>query len=263
MAAMQVLSSSQCDQFVEEGFVLVRDAFDCGVAEAGTAVVWEAVARHESGWSSPDHPVARFDRFIHLQYGWRDGPFAHVVTPRLRSVLDDLLGSGRWTWNEDFGWWPVLFPGFAAGKSVQDLGWHVDGDESHPTLRVPEKAVVALFYFSDASMGEGGTAVFPGSHLEVARILADAEPNPLNDDNVRPRIPRPTSENEISEVAAAAGDVLFAHPFLAHASNRNIGGRVRFACNPHVDLLGPLELERADAEQSLVERAIARALKSR
>jgi hypothetical protein len=207
--------------------------------------------------------VARFDNFIHLQYGWHDGPFAQVVSPRLRAVLDDLLGSERWSWNEEFGWWPVLYPGFAANKSLCDLGWHVDGDERHPTLRVPEKAVVAIFYFSDAATDDGGTAVLPGSHLEVARILADAEPGTLNDENVRPRIPRPTSDDDVVEVTCRAGAVLFAHPFLVHASNRNIGSRVRYACNPHVDLIDPLELDRTEGEQSLVEKAVTCALASR
>ena len=101
---MQVLSGRQCRQFVEDGFVVVRDGFDSDVAEEGRAVVGEAVGRHARGWSSPEHPVARFDNFIHLQYGWHDGPFARVVGPRLRAVLDDLLGSGRWTWTEEFGW---------------------------------------------------------------------------------------------------------------------------------------------------------------
>lgn len=243
--------------------MLVGDLFDRDVAEACCAVVAAAVGRHQRGWFTPNHPVARFDNFIHLQYGWHDGPFAQVVRPRLRAVLDDLLGGGRWTWNESFGWWPVLFPGFAAGQAVRDLGWHVDSDERYPTLRVPEKAVVTIFYFSDVGTGEGGTAVFPGSHLEVARVLADAEPAGLNHDNVGSRTPLPTSDADIVEVTARAGDVLFAHPFLVHASNRNVGNRVRFACNPHVDLLRPLELERAEAEQSLVERAVTLALASR
>jgi hypothetical protein len=255
-----VLSAAQRDRFLEDGFVLVEGAFDRVVADECCARVWEAVGRHARGWSSPDHPVAWFDNFVHLQYGFGDGPFATVATPRVRAALDDLLGAGRWTWNENFGWWPVLFPGFAADKSAGDLWWHVDSDDSYPTLRVPEKAVVTLFYFSDVAIGDGGTAVLPGSHTEVARLLAEVEPTPLNDEGVRPRMPVPATADQVVEVTGGAGDVLFAHPFLVHASNRNTGRRVRFACNPHVDLLGPLELERPEAEQSLVENAVSRAI---
>ena len=263
LGAVHVLSERQCEQFIEDGFLLVSDVFDRLLAEACCALVWDAIGRHAGGWSSPHHPVAWFDNFVHLQYGFADGPFADVMNPKLRMVLDDLLGGGRWAWNESFGWWPVLFPGFAAGTSTAELGWHVDSDGRHPTLRVPEKAVVSLFYFSDVPAGDGGTAVVPRSHHQVARLLADAEPCSLNDEQVRQRLPRPTSDGEMVEVTGRAGDVLFAHPFLVHTSNRNIGTRVRFACNPHVDLLGPLELDRPEAEQSLVEKAVTRALASR
>ena len=263
MTPMGVLSGVERRQFVVDGFVPVRGLFDRAVAEAGAAVVWDAIGRHGRGWVDPGHPVTWSESFIHLQYGWRDGPFSRVASPRLRAVLDDLVGTGRWTWDEGFGWWPVLFPGFAATKSVAELGWHVDSDDRHPTLSVPEKAVVALFYFSDITPGDGGTAIFPGSHLQVARLLAEVAPGTLNDDHVRPRLPWPTKDTDVVEVTACAGDVLFAHPFLVHASNRNLGNRVRFACNPHVDLLGPMELERPEAEQSLIERAVTMALASR
>ncbi|MDQ1444005.1 MAG: hypothetical protein QOI20_469 [Acidimicrobiaceae bacterium] len=220
---MKILSERQCRDFVHDGFVLVEGVFDRGVAEAGCEVVWDAIGRHARGWSSPEHPVAWFDNFVHLQYGWRDGPFAQAGTSRLHGIFDDLLGPGRWRWDHGFGWWPVLFPSFAANKAVRDLGWHVDSDDDHPTLRVPEKAVVAIFYFSDAGEGDGGTAVFRGSHLEVARLLADADPLALKHEDVRPRLPRPSSDEHVLEVTGNAGDVLFAHPFLVHASNRNTG----------------------------------------
>jgi hypothetical protein len=255
-----VLSAAQCDQFLERGFVLVEEVFDRAVANECCGVVWDAVGRHALGWSSPDHPVTWRDNFVHLQYGFHGGPFSHAVTPRFRSALDELLGADRWTWNESSGWWPVLFPGFAAGRSAGELGWHVDSDDRSPTLRVPEKAVVALWYFSDVGSGDGGTAVLPGSHLEIARLLAEVEPGSLNDERIPPRMPRPTADNDIVEITGRAGSVLFAHPFVVHASNCNTGGRVRFACNPHVDLFGPLQLERATDEQSLVEQAVARAL---
>jgi hypothetical protein len=74
----------------------------------------------------------------------------------------------------------VLFPGLAANTSLCDLGRHVDTDERHPTLRLPEKAVVAIFH----------------------------------------------------------------------------------SCNPHVDLIDPLELDRTVAEPSLVEKAMTFALAS-
>lgn len=257
---MRVLSREQARQFVEEGFVVVREMFDGEVARAASELVWQAIGRHAQGWSSPEHPVVWDDNFVHLQHGVDGAPFAGIPGPRLYGVLDDLLGTGRWAWNEAFGWWPVLFPGFAAKARTIDLGWHVDSDQRRPVLRMPEKAVQAVFYFSDIPPGHGGTAVFPGSHAEVARLLAEVEPRPLNDPEVRSRLPVPTSESQVVEVTGRAGDVLFAHPLLVHASNRNLSSHVRFACNPQVDLLGPLRLDFPLTDQSLVERATTQAM---
>ena len=257
---MEVLSQEQSRQFVEDGFVVVREVFDAEIAEAASELVWRAIGRHALGWSSPDCPVVWYDNFVHLQYGVEGAPFSRVVGPRLYGVLNDVLGRDRWTWSESFGWWPVLLPGFAARASIGELGWHVDSDDRYPTLREPEKAVQAIFYFSDVPAGAGGTAVFAGSHAEVARLLAEVDPRPLNDEAVRPRLPIPTSAAQVTEITGTAGDVLFAHPFLVHASNRNLSKQVRFACNPHVDLRGPLRLDTTSVEQSLVERAVAEAL---
>src|SRR6185312_1368816 len=153
LGAVQVLSSEQARQFVEDGFVVVRGVFDPDIAQAASELVWEAIGRHARGGSSPEQPVAWHDNFVHLQHGVEGAPFAQIPGPRLYGVLDDLLGEGRWTWNETFGWWPVLFPGFAAKTSVADLGWHVDSDERYPVLRAPEKAVQAIFFFSDIPAG--------------------------------------------------------------------------------------------------------------
>lgn len=257
---MQVLSPEQCRQFVEDGFVVVREVFDRDLAAAASELVWDAIGRHAQGWSSLEHPAAWYDNFVHLQYAVEGEPFTQIAGPRLYGVLYDLLGSDRWTWNESFGWWPVLLPGFASKASVRELGWHVDRDDRYPVLRVPEKAVQAIFYFSDVPAGHGGTAVFAGSHAEVARLLAEVDPRALNDDGVRSRLPVPVSGSQVTEVTGSAGDVLFAQPFLVHASNRNLSSRVRFACNPHIDLLGPLQLEGPANGRSLVEEAVVRAL---
>lgn len=91
------------------------------IARAASELVWQAIGRHAHGRSSPEHPAAWHDNFVHLQHAVHGAPFARIPGPRLYGVLDDLLGRGRWTWNEAFGWWPVLFPGFAAGASISDL----------------------------------------------------------------------------------------------------------------------------------------------
>lgn len=250
----KVLSADDIEQFLDDGYVVVRDCFPRSVAEAGQQVVWDALRL------SPDRPEGWTEPMVHLRYGFSGGPFASVMNDRLVDAFDDILGAQRWSFDEGYGWWPVLFPGFAAGCTFDRLGWHVDGEGFRHTLRVPEKAMVSIFMFCDVERGDGGTVIFAGSHRRVARIIAEAEPGGIDQAALTRRLPLPRSTTEVVEITGRAGDVLFLHPFIVHASGANTGSRVRFACNPHVALNEPLDLDRPRTELSLVEHAIVRAL---
>jgi hypothetical protein len=53
-----VLSPEQCRQFVEDGFVVVREVVDRDLAAAASELVWDAIGRHARGWSSLENPAA-------------------------------------------------------------------------------------------------------------------------------------------------------------------------------------------------------------
>ncbi|MEX1006556.1 MAG: phytanoyl-CoA dioxygenase family protein [Acidimicrobiia bacterium] len=250
----KVLSTDDIERFLDDGYVVVRNCFPRSVAEAGQQVVWDALEL------ALDQPEAWTEPTVHLRYGFSDGPFASVMNDRLVDAFDDILGAERWSFDEGYGWWPVLFPGFAAGCAFDQLGWHVDGEGFHHTLRVPEKAMVSIFMFSDIERGDGGTAIFAGSHRRVARIIAEAEPDGIDQAALTSELPLPLSAIEVVEITGRAGDVVFMHPFIVHASGANTGSHVRFACNPHVALLHPMDFERPPEQLSLTELAIVRAL---
>jgi ectoine hydroxylase-related dioxygenase (phytanoyl-CoA dioxygenase family) len=252
-----VLLAAEREQFIEEGYVVVRECFSRAVAEEGRDVVWDALQLSRAEPKTWREPI------IHLRYGFSDGPFRRVLTDRLVDVFDDILGARRWTFNEGYGWWPVLFPGFAAGQRFYEFGWHVDGEGFRHTLRVPEKAMVSIFLFSDVAAGDGGTAVFTGSHRRVARIIAESEPEGVDQDVLTGKLPLPRRPDEVVEITGQAGDVLFMHPFIVHASSPNSGTHVRFACNPLVALVAPMNFARRDEDLSLTERAIVEALRLR
>jgi hypothetical protein len=50
------------------------------------------------------------------------------------------------------------------------------------------------------------------------------------------------------------------HPFLIHGFGANQGNRIRFACNPLVQLRDKAELERLDGRYSPVELALRKGL---
>ena len=99
-----------------------------------------------------------------------------------------------------------------------------------------------------------------GSHLDVARLLAAAEPAGLAHPELQARLPDADSAR-IDAVTGRAGDVALLHPFLIHGFGPNRGTRVRFACNPQYALRDPMRLDRPDGAHSPVEEAIRRGLR--
>jgi hypothetical protein len=243
-----IFSEAGIERFMTDGYVVLRRGFSREVAAEGRAFVWRKLGL------PPDDPAAWHRRMIHVRELFSNDPFDRILNPRLEVGLDQIMGSGRATIHNHFGWWPVLFPGFK-GRG----GWHVDGDDFHHHLTSPEQGLVTVFLFSDVSPGDGGTAVAVGSHHAVARLLADAEPSGLRYKDLLRKLPS-VGASQVVELTGKAGDVAMLHPFLIHRSCANTGTKVRFACNPRYSLKEPMQLDRADRAYSPVEEAIRRAL---
>ena len=249
----QPLSESDIERFLRDGFTVVRDAFSRDVAAQGREFIWKRLGL------SPDRPEAWIEPFIHIRENYSAEPFCRVMNPRLRAAFDQLMGPERWIEHDRFGWWPILFPGFATPPKPDKFGWHVDGSNFHHRLTSKAQGLVTLFLFSDIGPGGGGTAMLLGSHRDVARILADAEPEGLAYETLLERLPHPDL-SKLVEATGAAGDVVLMHPFTIHAVNANSGNQVRIACNPQFQLREPMQLLRPDGAYSAVERATRFAL---
>ncbi len=234
------------DQFLTNGYVVLRDGFSRAVAEAGRTFIWNRIGETWEGCQTSGQPM------IHLQRNFKGAPFDQIMNPRLTQAIDELLGAGRWRFDEGYGWWPILFPGFPGPG-----GWHIDGLARH-RLAEPEKGLTTLFLFSDVGADDGGTPLVPGSHRTIARLLAAAEPSGLSGAELSKLLPQ--APEPVVSVAGRAGDVAFLHPFLLHGFGPNTGGRIRFACNPLIRLVSPLNCRRADGAHSPVEEAVRRAV---
>jgi uncharacterized protein (DUF433 family) len=243
-----ILPDAEIEQFMTDGYVVLRRGFSPEVAAEGRAVVWRTLAL------PPHDPAAWHQRIIHVRELFSSDPFDRILNPRLEVALDQIMGPGRATIHDHFGWWPVLFPGFKGPR-----GWHVDGDDFHHHLTSPEQGLVTVFFFSDVSPGDGGTAVAVGSHHAVAHLLADAEPAGLRYEDLLHKLPS-VKATQVVELTGEAGDVAMLHPFLIHGFSANTGTKVRFACNPRYSLKEPMQIDRADSAHSPVEEAIRRAL---
>lgn len=253
---MSGLSAEQLDQFVEEGYTILRGAFSPATAAGIRALVWERVGL------SPEQPEGWTQPLVHLCETVGGPVVEQAFTPRLHDAFDQVMGVGRWHPVSALGWWPVSFPGFDAPPwQPPRTGWHVDGIQFHHRLTSPDQGLLPIFMLSDIDPGGGGTALSVGSHRVCARVLGAAEPDGLEVGTLSARVTE-APRDRVVEFTGTAGDVALIHPFVLHARSPNTGSRVRFICNPCYRLREPMCLTRTlDRDHSLVEQAIRQALR--
>jgi len=106
---------------------------------------------------------------------------------------------------------------------------HSREEDAHLTFPPPFR-IGCLIYLSDAAPHCGGTVVWPGSHLQLARLAAGSGEKYRYMAQLNRDIGKLTLQQPI-EITAAAGDVLFYHYLLAHSGSTNTGNRPRLALN--------------------------------
>jgi hypothetical protein len=248
-----VFSTSEIEQFISDGYVILRRAFSRELAAECRDFVWNQVP----SW---DECTTYGQPMIQIRKGFLCPPFDRIMNARIASALDDLVGVNRWRAPQAYGWWSLLLPGFPGPG-----GWHVDGGNFHTSGHLTDHhhALVTLFLFSDLGPSEGGTAMIRGSHLPVARAIADARAG-VNWDELKLTLSAAgvlsPSESQIAHLVGQAGDVALMHPFLIHGFGANQGNRIRFACNPLVQLTEDARPECSDDEYSAVELALRKGL---
>jgi len=254
----KLLTQSQIDEFISDGYTIVREAFSASTAEAIRDFLWNELA---SRGTHRDDPSTWTEAVVHIAKTYTDEPFASAWTEKLYLAFDDVMGEGRYTAPVGLGWWPVSFPHIdPAPWAPPTRGWHIDGIQFHHHIDSPDQGLLPLFILSDIKPQGGGTAVSAGSHRLAARILADAEPSGLTHQELTDRMLSHPIEN-VRELTGNAGDVVLVHPFVLHARSPNTGDAVRFICNPCIPLKEPMNLQRAKtSEYSPVELAIVNAL---
>ncbi|MGH7144597.1 MAG: phytanoyl-CoA dioxygenase family protein [Planctomycetota bacterium] len=250
------LSPADIEQFIRDGYVVLREAFPREVAQRIRAALCKELQldpNNRAGWK---------ESVVHLKKSHTGPPFSEAFTPRLNAAFDQVMGVGRYRPLTHLGWWPVSFPGFDAPPwHAPDQGWHVDGIQFHHRVNSPDQGLLPIFLLSDIGPGDGGTAIDLGSHRIAARILNEAGEAGLEVGELCKKVATHPFLNVI-ETNGRAGDVALMHPFMRHARSMNTGQSVRFICNPCVTLHEPMNLARANAaDYSPVEQAIVAALR--
>jgi hypothetical protein len=262
--SMRVLNDAQIEQFINDGFVGIDEAFPRALADQCRAILWRDLPCDPDDPATWTHPVVRL--------GWYgEAPFKEAAnTPVLHAAFDQLAGRGRWRPRPNLGSFPVRFP---SPDDPGDTGWHIDVSFPGPTGSWEEKhdfsdwranvtsrgrALLMLFLFSDVGEADAPTRIKAGSHRDIARVLAPAGDAGMSNAMLAPHL----AEIDRTEALATgrAGTVYLCHPFLVHAAQIHRGTMPRFMAQPPLHPSVPLQIDRAGSDYSPVELAISRAL---
>jgi hypothetical protein len=261
--SVRPLSDAQLQQFVQDGFVRIDNAFPRALADEGRALLWR-----DSG-CDPDDPATWTKPVIRLGHYGQE-PFRDAAnTAVLHAAFDQLVGKGRWRPRNSLGTFPVRFP---SPDDPGDAGWHVDvsfpGESGDPNenkdfsdwrvnITSRDRALLMLFLFSDVGELDAPTRIRVGSHLDMARVLEPAGETGLS----RMALDGVGADRPQALATGEAGTVYLCHPFLIHAAQMHHGSTPRFMAQPPLHPAEPFRLERQDGGYSPVEIAIRQALR--
>lgn len=232
-----MLSQEQKDQFVRDGYVVVRGLIpDDIVRETRDNLMNDlgVVIDDPTTWKSKQETAA---------WMWGAGRFTHKVrSAAVEEVVEDLVGPrflkklsfhyGKETQGLDAceeGFIPVLtYPTPNANGHrgfVEPQGWHLDG--MYGTSLLPGVLMmVAFVYLTDVAEDGGATTVKPGSHRQIFEYWTQngIDENSMGDYNeleFAPSVP----------IAGQAGDVVFFHYLMLHSGSDNFDKHIRVGLN--------------------------------
>lgn len=249
-----VLSPQQIDQFINQGFIRIDDAFPAGLATQARDILWNDLGLDRNDPSAWARPVIRLGMYT-------QEPFvASANTPVLHTAFDQLVGVGKWLACRSMGTFPVRFP---SDDDPGDAGWHVDAGfpgsdpgnfwEWRVNVHSRGRGLLMLFLYSDVSITDAPTRIRIGSHADVARILQAEGETGLAFMELAGKLDA-MPEREIAFATGRAGTVYLCHPFLVHAAQRHSGLEPKFMAQP------PLLLREELDQNSIVAKAIRHAL---
>ncbi len=236
------LNQSQVDQFVETGYIIIRNAFPKDVA---------------SQWVDRGFQRLGYDR--HDRSTWKDVRI-HMATanteevktfaPNAWAAICDLLGGEeRVQQPYKFGDGFIMNLGVGAEKPWQAPsptceGWHKDGDFFRHFLDSPEQGLLTIVCWTDMVHTGGGTFIAPDSVGAVARFLAE-HPEGVSPNSFGKLIHQC---KQFEELTGGPGDVVLHHPYMLHATSQNVLRVERAITNPPVGLKEPMNFNRERRE---------------
>jgi hypothetical protein len=254
------LNTQQIDQFINDGYIRLENAFSPTLAAEARAILWKDTGCSPTDPSTWTQPVIRLGMYTQPPF------IAAANTTVLHTAFDQLVGPGRWIPCQSMGTFPVRFP---SPDNSGDTGWHVDASfpgvnpgnyfEWRINVRSKGRALLMLFLFSDVGEADAPTRIRIGSHRDVARMLQPAGDAGLSFMELADTLSTIYTHNEVV-ATGSAGTVYLCHPFIAHAAQPHRGTEPRFMAQPPLLTREELILNREDEKYTPVEQAVRLAL---
>jgi hypothetical protein len=253
---MSSLTPAQIDQFINQGFIKIENAFSSKVADECRAILWKATQCDPDNPQSWTQPVIRIGEMA-LE------PFKKAAnTTILHTAFDQLAGKGNWLPRESLGTFPIRFP---SKESAGDTGWHVDASfagenannylEWRININSKGRALLMLFLFSDVSEADAPTVIRIGSHLDIAKILEPAGEQRFSFMELAQRIDvLPNHDQALT--TGSAGAVYLCHPFIVHAAKDHHGTMPKFMAQPPLLTKNDFNIHQPEELGCPVEKAI-------
>lgn len=229
---MSSLTVAQIDNFIDQGFIKIENAFSSEVADECRAILWKATQCDPDNPQSWTQPVIRVGEMTHE-------PFKKAAnTEILHTAFDQLAGKGNWLPRESLGTFPIRFP---SKQPAGDTGWHVDASfagenasnyfEWRINIHSKGRALLMLFLFSDVSEADAPTVIRIGSHLDIAKILGPEGEKGLSFMELAQKI-NSLPNHDKALATGSAGTVYLCHPFIIHAAQDHRGTMPKFMAQP-------------------------------
>jgi hypothetical protein len=249
-----MLSKQDVEQFIEEGFIKIENAFPQEVAAASRVILWKDTGCDPTNKNTWTRPVIRLGDYS-------QEPFRIAANTKiLHTAADQLTGKGRWLPRGSLGTFPVRFP---SGEDPGDAGWHADASFYGPdgsmrlNYRSKGRLLLMLFLFSDTSIDDAPTRILVGSHHDIPPILRPAGEDGLSFIELAKKLTT-TLDRRVVYATGTAGTVYLCHPFLIHGAQPHRGKEPRFLAQPPLQPRSEdsIKLVREDGDYSPVELAI-------
>jgi hypothetical protein len=276
--ANDLLSPDQIDQFIQLGYVRIDTAFSQDTAKRCLDAVKQYMRTRkgvdlDNPTTFPKTNTDFANYCLQDLFSLGESPWREILTRKYSNALIQLLGP-QMDWNEqtEIGWFPITYPGIddsSRWKWRTDRGsWHIDGEFVH-FADSPEQAILQLVLLTDIGSKQSGTAIIPGSHTSVAKLLHEHRSEGLHSSKLKQIIRQKYSEEnfekgefQVLDACGSAGTIWLCHPFIVHATGLNVGNSVRVIANPPISFKARMKVYNLGINRNElcpVEQAIRRA----